>query len=92
MEAWWNEDKRQQFLFISKDDKAYLCPGTSVGATGLRKKTMYISTDPEKQLTLPQRDWADSKAVSMKESHPVTLTGETDATSKAAKDGTMMFV
>ena len=46
-------------MIVSMDDKAYLRPGTDVGAKGSRKQRIYTST--EQPCSLPQHDFSNSK-------------------------------
>jgi hypothetical protein len=48
-------------LIISSDDKAYLRPGTDVGAKGARKQSILTPTDPDKAKALPQHDFSEPK-------------------------------
>ena len=48
-------------FYISFDDKAYLRPGTDVGAKGARKQVVLQSTDLAQCRTLPEHDFSEKK-------------------------------
>ena len=52
---------KNQSLFISFDDKAYLRPGTDVGVRDVKKGVTFDVTDPQKQKQLPQHDFSEPK-------------------------------
>lgn len=56
-------------LIISKDDKAYIRPGTDVGMTGARNQVIYQPTDEEKARKLPQHDFANPKVYIIPATH-----------------------
>lgn len=56
-----NKDSWQFNLIISKDDKAYIRPGTDVGMTGARNQVIFQPTDEERARKLPQHDFANPK-------------------------------
>ena len=47
-------------LYRSFDDKAYLCPGTSTGMTGVRSQKIYQPEDPNLSKKLPKYDFPES--------------------------------
>ena len=49
-----NKDAWHFNLIISKDDKAYIRPGTDVGMTGARTQVIFQPTDEERARKLPQ--------------------------------------
>ena len=51
------EDEKEHSVFIRMDDKAYLCPGTDVGARNTKAAVIYDTCDLEKQKQLPQHDF-----------------------------------
>ena len=46
---------------ISFDDKAYIRPGSDVGARDVRKGVIYDVSDPSKEKQLPQNDFCEPK-------------------------------
>ena len=48
-------------LMISFDDKAYIRPGSDVGARDVRKGVIYDVSDPSKEKQLPQHDCCEPK-------------------------------
>ena len=44
-------------LVVSMDDKAYLWPGTDVGARNTKAGVIYYVCDPDEQKQLPQHDF-----------------------------------
>jgi hypothetical protein len=56
-----NKDAWHFNLIISKDDKAYIRPGTDVGMTGARNQVIFQPTNEERARKLPQHDFANPK-------------------------------
>ena len=48
-------------LMISFDDKAYIRPGSDVGARDVKKGVIYDVSDPSKEKQLTQQDFSESK-------------------------------
>ena len=57
------------FLVLSKDDKTYVRPGTSIGMLGFQNVGMIMHSDPEKQSTFSEHDFADKKFYMAPSSH-----------------------
>ena len=55
------EDQKNHGVLISMDDKAYLRPGTDVGARDSKAGVVYDVADPEKRRELPQHDFNKKK-------------------------------
>ena len=51
------EEQKEHSVFISMDDKAYLHPGTDVGARNTKAGVIYDTCDPKKQKQLPKHDF-----------------------------------
>ena len=51
------EDQKENSLLVSMDDKAYLRPGTDVGARDTKTGVIYDVSDPEEQKKLTQHDF-----------------------------------
>ena len=47
-------------IFLSRDDKAYICPGTSTGMRSARNQRIVQQSNPAKQQCLPKYDWPQS--------------------------------
>ena len=45
---------------ISFDDKAYIRPGSDVGARDVKKGVIYDVSDPSKEKQLPQHDFSNA--------------------------------
>jgi hypothetical protein len=54
-----DEEKMKHNLFISRDDKAYICPGTGTGMQSARNVKIIQPSDPSKQRVLPKYDFPD---------------------------------
>ncbi|CAH3131899.1 unnamed protein product, partial [Pocillopora meandrina] len=57
----FKEENRARSLMISFDDKAYIRPGSDVGARNVKKGVIYDVSDPSKQKALPQHDFTEAK-------------------------------
>ena len=53
----FGDDEKDHSLLISMDDKAYLRPGTDVGARATKTGVIYDVIDPEEEKKLPQHDF-----------------------------------
>ena len=51
--------KMKHNLFISRDDKAYICPGTGTGMQSARNVKIIQPSDPSKQRVLPKYDFPE---------------------------------
>jgi len=51
------EDEARHVVKNSKDDRAYLCPGTSTGMSGARNQEIYQPSNNEKGRQLPKHDF-----------------------------------
>ena len=54
-----DEEKMKYNLFISRDDKAYICPGTGTGMQSARNVKIIQPSDPSKQRVLPKYDFPE---------------------------------
>ena len=57
----FKEENRARSPMISFDDKAYIRPGSEVGARNVKKGVIYDVSDPSKQKALPQHDFTEAK-------------------------------
>ena len=55
------EGQKKHSVLISMDDKAYLRPGTDVGARDSKAGVVYDVVDPAKRWELPQHDFNEPK-------------------------------
>ena len=53
----FSESQKKHSLVVSMDDKAYLRPGTDVGARNTKAGVIYDVCDPNEQKKLPQHDF-----------------------------------
>ena len=53
----FGDDEKDHILLISMDDKAYLRPGTDVGARVIKTGVIYDVIDPEQEEKLPQHNF-----------------------------------
>ena len=53
-------EERKYTLLTSDDDKAYLCPGTSVGFRNTKNEKLFQPSDESKAKQLPKYDFPDS--------------------------------
>ena len=56
-----SDAERNHALIESRDDHAFLRPGTSVGFQGSRTQKVTTPVDPEKQRQLPKYDFPEAK-------------------------------
>ena len=54
-----DEEDMKHKLFISRDDKAYICPGTGTGMQSARNVKIIQPSDPSKQRVLPKYDFPE---------------------------------
>ena len=57
----FNEENKNRSLLISFDGKAYIRPGSDVGARNVKKGVIYDVSDSSKQKALPQHDFSENK-------------------------------
>ena len=53
----FSENQKEHSLLVSMDDKAYLRPGTDVGARNTKAGVIYNVCDPNEQKQLPKHDF-----------------------------------